>query len=683
MSIFTTFLNLLKKDPATDGEEMFNIQTMLNENWDKIDAAIGLKAGNADVRVASTSNIVLSGLQSVDGVVLQAGDRVLVAGQTAGEQNGIYVAASGAWARAADADTSAKLASGLSVYVREGTVNAKTEWRLSSTGVAIVGTTPLGFTLMSGAGSVGSAQIAAKAITQAKIADKAVGSGQIADGAVGATQITPGAVTDTVIGNRIVDDTIAAASGSDTPTRLLGKLANMMKGITGKSNWYTAPRTTLENAVRLNGDTMTGPLKVSTTARELIVGTWGDVSTNSTGYTLFANNAYAGDPDNYYFSNDHATMGARGIRLRAGSNGIEYFDTGSMETTAGTEFTPVWTSLTPSAEAAANRLILRDASGRGKVAAPAASDDIARKDTVDAVQSNLATHIGTGGAAHAVATQTAAGFASASDKTKLDGIAAGANNYVHPSGDGNLHVPATSTSSNGKVLKAGSTAGSAAWGSVAFSEIASKPTTLAGYGITDVISTRLNNGMLEVYDGMGWIPVNGNFTYAQSNNIQYIDTVQRSFTPVQAGTGSNYLVYTWTPSYDGFINVQADLTITNGQVASLVAGSMIWGRQTFGNLAGMPLMSTYSEDSQQPQVNLFSPVGTLISSFNGSIYTYTVPGSAGSVVSGTASATAVGMLAVFAGVTIYFFLHGVANSGQNGPATIKNFQIKYTKVASG
>lgn len=35
--------------------------------------------------------------------------------------------------------------------------------------------------------------------------------------------------------------------------------------------------------------------------------------------------------------------------------------------------------------------------------------------------------------------------------------------YSHPTGDGNLHVPATGKTNNGKVLKAGATAGSAAW----------------------------------------------------------------------------------------------------------------------------------------------------------------------------------------------------------------------------
>ncbi|MEK5477268.1 phage tail protein [Paenibacillus sp. FSL R5-0407] len=41
MASNTPNLNLLKKDPVTDGNDTFNIRTMLNENWDKIDAAVG------------------------------------------------------------------------------------------------------------------------------------------------------------------------------------------------------------------------------------------------------------------------------------------------------------------------------------------------------------------------------------------------------------------------------------------------------------------------------------------------------------------------------------------------------------------------------------------------------------------------------------------------------------------
>ena len=67
------------------------------------------------------------------------------------------------------------------------------------------------------------------------------------------------------------------------------------------------------------------------------------------------------------------------------------------------------------------------------------------------------------GHAHGAATTSAAGFMSAADKTKLDGVATNANNYTHPTGDGNLHVPATGTTNSGKVLTAGATAGSLSW----------------------------------------------------------------------------------------------------------------------------------------------------------------------------------------------------------------------------
>ena len=52
------------------------------------------------------------------------------------------------------------------------------------------------------------------------------------------------------------------------------------------------------------------------------------------------------------------------------------------------------------------------------------------------------------------------------DHTKLDGIEASANNYSHPTGDGNLHVPATGTTNDGKYLMAGATAGSLSWTTV-------------------------------------------------------------------------------------------------------------------------------------------------------------------------------------------------------------------------
>ena len=63
------------------------------------------------------------------------------------------------------------------------------------------------------------------------------------------------------------------------------------------------------------------------------------------------------------------------------------------------------------------------------------------------------------------------------DKSKLNGIAANANNYSHPTSDGNKHVPANGTSNGGKYLKATSTAGSYVWESLTKSDV----TTALGY----------------------------------------------------------------------------------------------------------------------------------------------------------------------------------------------------------
>ena len=74
------------------------------------------------VRAATTANITLSATQTIDGIVLAVGDRVLVKDQTTSSQNGIYVVAAGAWTRALDADTASKIASAL-VAVDSGTAN--------------------------------------------------------------------------------------------------------------------------------------------------------------------------------------------------------------------------------------------------------------------------------------------------------------------------------------------------------------------------------------------------------------------------------------------------------------------------------------------------------------------------------------------------------------------------------
>ena len=106
------------------------------------DKRIALKA---PVRACSTSNITLSGAQTIDGVSVLAGEDVLVAGQTNPRENGIYTAAASAWSRRDDADNDEKLVSGIMVMVKEGTANADDLYMCTTDGAITVGSTSLTF----------------------------------------------------------------------------------------------------------------------------------------------------------------------------------------------------------------------------------------------------------------------------------------------------------------------------------------------------------------------------------------------------------------------------------------------------------------------------------------------------------------------------------------------------------
>jgi hypothetical protein len=85
-----------------------------------------------EVRVATTANAALATSyengDSVDGVTLVTGDRILIKDQTTATENGIYiVGVTGAPTRATDANTTAKL-NNATVYVVDGTVNSGREY---------------------------------------------------------------------------------------------------------------------------------------------------------------------------------------------------------------------------------------------------------------------------------------------------------------------------------------------------------------------------------------------------------------------------------------------------------------------------------------------------------------------------------------------------------------------------
>ena len=123
-----------------------------------VDAVAQGLSPKESVRVATTAAGTLATSfengDTVDGVVLATGDRILVKNQAAGAENGIYtVNASGAPTRALDADSGTDIL-GASVWVEEGTTQADTGWVLTTNGPITVGTTALVFTQNSGLGQV-------------------------------------------------------------------------------------------------------------------------------------------------------------------------------------------------------------------------------------------------------------------------------------------------------------------------------------------------------------------------------------------------------------------------------------------------------------------------------------------------------------------------------------------------
>jgi hypothetical protein len=105
------------------------------------------------VRVASVANLALFDEDTVDGVSLQAGNRVLVKDQDVQTQNGIYVVvAGGSWTRATDADTVNELV-GAFTFVEQGS-QADTGWVCTLDQGATLGTSPIEWAQFSGAGQV-------------------------------------------------------------------------------------------------------------------------------------------------------------------------------------------------------------------------------------------------------------------------------------------------------------------------------------------------------------------------------------------------------------------------------------------------------------------------------------------------------------------------------------------------
>ncbi|WP_036647300.1 phage tail protein [Paenibacillus wynnii] len=207
-------------------------------------------------------------------------------------------------------------------------------------------------------GSVTTAKLGAKVVTSAKLGD--------------------GSATDTVIGNRTLSDTAAPVSDTGSIPTLLSGLAYQIKSITGAS-WKTASSMTI-SAIKTILDAAVSIATPSTLIKR-----------DSSGRAQVVAPSAAGDIAIKSTVDAAITTAATDATTKA--NTVQT----NLNTHAATATVGVHGS---ASVVTVNTLMHRDASGRAQVASPSAAADIARKDTVDAVQTNLDNHKNATGGVH-------------------------------------------------------------------------------------------------------------------------------------------------------------------------------------------------------------------------------------------------------------------------------------------
>ena len=168
----------------------------------------------APVLCATTTNITLSGEQTIDGVTTSA-SRVLVKNQSTASQNGIYLSGSGAWTRTTDANTWNQLISAY-VFVETGSTQADTGWVCTVDPGGTIGVTAVTWVQFSGAGTYTAGTGLTLTGTQFSITNTAVTAGAYGS----ATQVGTFSVNAqgqlTLAGNTTVTPAVGSITGLGT-----------------------------------------------------------------------------------------------------------------------------------------------------------------------------------------------------------------------------------------------------------------------------------------------------------------------------------------------------------------------------------------------------------------------------------------------------------------------------------
>ena len=268
---------------------------------DTVAQGLGPKAA---CQVATTANITLSGIQTIDGYTISAGDRVLVKNQATSANNGIYIASSGAWSRSTDMDVWSEVPGAYTVILN-GTTNIDTGWVCTASTTGTIGVTAMpwvqfsnvntytagtGLTLASNqfsitntgvtAGSYGSANqtLTANVNAQGQLTSLSASSIAISNSQVSGlgTLSTQNANSVAITGGSINGTTIGASTASTGVfTTIGGTTITASTQFSGPGTGLTGTATTLNiggNAATATTATTAGSATTATTATNLAGG---------------------------------------------------------------------------------------------------------------------------------------------------------------------------------------------------------------------------------------------------------------------------------------------------------------------------------------------------------------------------------------------------------------------------
>ena len=271
-------------------------------------AAVSLLTGEREpVRLATTANITLYGLQTIDGFLTAVGDRVLVKNQTDATTNGIYTASAGQWYRAADARTSRTMQKGTTVHVQAGTAGGGNVYAFQ-TDKPVIGAdaitlafylsdSTLGTVTASAAAAAASA--AAALVSQGGAAASAIAASGSATAAAGSASAA--ATSATNAGNSAAAAAGSASTASTQATNASGSATAAAGSATAASGSATAASgsaTTASTQATNAGNSATAAAASATAAATVVAGL----------PYVFSTTTADADPGNGIFRLNNATI---------------------------------------------------------------------------------------------------------------------------------------------------------------------------------------------------------------------------------------------------------------------------------------------------------------------------------------------------------------------------------------